>query len=201
MKKTILVVTLLAFLLVQLAGCASMNNTQQGAIGGAGAGALIGALVTKNSLLGALVGAGVGALIGAVAGNYLDKQTATRDQAMQKYTPEGEVRESSLTIEDANVAPTPVKQGDKVKSTVQYTILEPDASQLATIIETRSLVSGDSEVKKLSERNVTRDQGTCMSTFNFKVPKDIEPGDYTLVTTVSNGAQKQTARSPFTIKG
>lgn len=57
-------------------GCASMNNTEKGVVGGgligAGTGALIGNAV-GNTGAGALIGTGVGALSGALVGNSIDQ--------------------------------------------------------------------------------------------------------------------------------
>ncbi len=57
-------------------GCASMNNTERGALGGgavgAGAGALIGS-TTGNAGAGALIGGAGGALLGGLVGNSADK--------------------------------------------------------------------------------------------------------------------------------
>jgi outer membrane protein OmpA-like peptidoglycan-associated protein len=69
----------LAALLIALVGCASMNKTEQGAIIGAGGGAVVGGVIGKlagNTLLGALIGAAVGGAAGAYIGNYMDRQAA-----------------------------------------------------------------------------------------------------------------------------
>ena len=56
-------------------GQSSMSRTQQGALYGAAAGAVAGALFKKkNRGKGALVGAALGAAGGALIGNYMDKQ-------------------------------------------------------------------------------------------------------------------------------
>jgi outer membrane protein OmpA-like peptidoglycan-associated protein len=68
-----------AFLLLGLVSCASMNKTEQGAIIGAGGGAVVGGVIGKlagNTLLGALIGAAVGGAAGAYIGSYMDRQAA-----------------------------------------------------------------------------------------------------------------------------
>ncbi|HOA37192.1 MAG TPA: OmpA family protein [Flavihumibacter sp.] len=62
---------------ILLAGCKSMNNTQKGAVIGAGGGAAIGAVVGKaagNTGLGAIIGAVVGGGAGVLIGKKMDKQ-------------------------------------------------------------------------------------------------------------------------------
>jgi outer membrane protein OmpA-like peptidoglycan-associated protein len=78
MKKTIAGLCVAA-LVLGLAGCATMNKTEQGAIIGAGGGAVVGGIIGKlagNTLLGALIGAAVGGAAGAYIGSYMDKQAA-----------------------------------------------------------------------------------------------------------------------------
>ncbi|HEX6135218.1 MAG TPA: OmpA family protein [Longimicrobiales bacterium] len=60
-----------------LAGCSSLNQTQRGAIIGAGAGGAVGAAVgaaTGSTARGAIIGAAVGGVAGAVIGAQMDKQ-------------------------------------------------------------------------------------------------------------------------------
>jgi outer membrane protein OmpA-like peptidoglycan-associated protein len=71
--------TALLIIALMLAGCASsggMTDTGQGALLGAGGGALVGALVDMHGdpLAGALVGAAGGALVGALVGHHMDEQ-------------------------------------------------------------------------------------------------------------------------------
>jgi len=63
-----------------LGGCAGLNKTQNGALLGAGAGALGGQIIggdTESTVLGTAIGAAGGAL----AGNYADTQDQRRNQA------------------------------------------------------------------------------------------------------------------------
>lgn len=80
-RKTILALTGVAFL---MAGCTTVDtsngvktssNTKSGALIGAGAGAVLGALSNKNDRRkNAVIGAGIGALAGAGVGAYMDRQ-------------------------------------------------------------------------------------------------------------------------------
>jgi hypothetical protein len=64
--------------------------------------------------------------------------------------------------------------------------------------ETRTLI-GPQETIQLAEREVVRDQGSHTSTLKFTIPKDFPKGDYTLVTTISDGNHSQSARNPLRI--
>lgn len=70
-------VVMIAVLIVGLAGCASMNRQEKGAVIGAGSGGVIGGVVghyAGNTILGAIIGAAVGGAAGAYIGHYMDKQ-------------------------------------------------------------------------------------------------------------------------------
>jgi hypothetical protein len=69
-------------------GCASMNNTDKGALAGGAFGTAAGAVVgaaTHHPLLGAVVGGATGTAVGAVAGNAEDKAEARQKDAANAY--------------------------------------------------------------------------------------------------------------------
>ncbi len=196
MKKFIIIFVILSFSGLQFIGCATMSGTEKGALGGAAAGGLLGALVSKNKLLGAAVGAFAGAIVGGVIGNYYDKQVASRAEAAKKY--EYIAKEKKLEIEDSLITPKDISPGTTVESRVQYTVLDPVETQNIKIIETRTLANGK-EMIELSKRDVMRAQGTHLSTMKFTMPKDIDKGEYTLITTISDGEQTKSSKSPMNI--
>src|SRR5260370_40410339 len=71
---------ILGVAVVLSSGCASMNNTEKGALGGgalgAGAGAIIGSALGHHAGAGALIGGGLGALAGGGIGHGIDKSEA-----------------------------------------------------------------------------------------------------------------------------
>jgi hypothetical protein len=75
--------------LVLTCGCASMNNTEAGALGGgaigAGTGALVGNAVGHTGG-GALIGAGVGALSGGLIGHAIDDSEKKQDAKLAAAT-------------------------------------------------------------------------------------------------------------------
>jgi outer membrane protein OmpA-like peptidoglycan-associated protein len=63
--------------------CATMNNTEQGAVVGALGGALIGSLIgdsTGDAITGAIIGAAIGGAAGAFIGSYMDRQAVEMRQ-------------------------------------------------------------------------------------------------------------------------
>jgi len=199
--KHLLHAIVIGLVLVMAVGCANPSNaperssTEKGAIGGALIGGLFGAAVGGDSKS-ALKGALAGAAIGAIVGHYQDKQTANREEAARRYA----VRDNQprLEVESAANAPSRVERGGTVESQVGYTVLVPAPGQDVKLTEVRTLTRGQDSFE-LSRREVTRTQGTHASVFRFTLPKDLEAGDYTLVTTVSQGSLVKTVRAPLTV--
>ena len=63
-------------------GCASMNRTEEGAVIGAAAGGVIGAVIDDNTARGAIIGAVVGGTAGAVIGREMDQQAAELENSI-----------------------------------------------------------------------------------------------------------------------
>ena len=198
MKKVIASILVVSITAMQLGGCASTGatQTQQGAAIGAVGGAALGAAVSKNKGKGALVGALIGLLVGAAIGNYNDRQDATRAEAARRYNYDD--RGNKLVVEAATVAPQAVSRGGTFESTVQYTTLSPNNAEQVKLTEVRTLVS-DQETVDLGRREVVRPQGTHTSTAKVSLPKDLPKGNYTLVTTISDGRDTKTAKTPFAV--
>lgn len=194
MKRLIVIFVLFSFLALQLAGCTTTTGTGTGAAAGAVAGGVLGAILGDTR--GAIAGALAGAVIGAVIGSYYDKQVASRDEAVKRYG--YEAREEKLEIRDSLVSPHHVAPGSTVETHVQYTVLAPVEAQQIRVTETRILAIGNEKIE-LSKREVIRPQGTHISTMKFTMPKDIEKGDYALITIVSDGKQTKTVKNPLRV--
>ena len=194
MKRVIATTLVVSLSSLQLSGCAEMTTTQKGAGIGAMAGAVIGG-VAGGDRKSVLVGAALGAVAGAIIAHYQDKQTATRDEAERKY---GAVKQDKLEIDSSSLTPKDVMPGDKVESAVQYTALSANEAQQIKLTETRTLVNNKESVQ-LASREVTRAQGSHTSTMKFTLPQDMAKGNYTLVTTVSDGRNKRTVKDPLRV--
>lgn len=194
MKASTIILLIFFFLNLQLTGCETMGWTEKGAITGGAAGALIGALIGKGR--GAVIGAITGVVVGAVAGHYYDRQVMERTQAVKKYNYEG--REEKLEIEDSTIRPEAAMPESTVEAMVLYSVLTPDATQNIKITEIRTLANGKGMLE-LAKREVDRSQGSHLSTMKFTVPRDIAKGDYTLITTITDGMRTRTAKSQLKV--
>ena len=85
MKKTIVSLSVIAFGLSGLSGCANMSGTEQSTGTGAAIGAVAGALLGggHNTLRGAAIGAAVGAGGGYLWSKHMEKQKAEMERATQ----------------------------------------------------------------------------------------------------------------------
>jgi len=194
MKKLVIIFLIFSFLSLQLTGCETMGWTEKGAIAGGAAGTLIGAIIGGGR--GAAIGALAGVVVGAVAGHYYDRQVMAREDAARKYRYTG--REEKLEIDDSAVRPIEVAQGTPAEASALYTVLAPNPNQTVRITEIRTIVNGKERLE-LSRRDVVRGQGSHLSTMKFKIPEDMNKGDYSLITTISDGKQTRSSSAPVKI--
>ncbi|MBU1405051.1 MAG: glycine zipper 2TM domain-containing protein [Proteobacteria bacterium] len=184
----------------QTAGCvATTPSAERGGLFGAGSGAAIGAIAGQligGNTKATLIGAAIGAVVGGLVGSYIDQQNATRAEAAKKYQYDEKV--AKLEVESASATPDRVAPGSAIDSSVQYTTLSPNKEQQVAITERRVLV-GEQESFDLSERKVMREQGTHTSTAKVNLPKDLPKGNYTLVTTITDGQITKTSKTPFAV--
>jgi len=81
--KRIFGLGVLCMVLLFGAGCATMDKSEMGALGGAGVGALVGQAIGHNTA-GTLIGAGVGLGLGYIIGNEVDKSDTKKRQKVKK---------------------------------------------------------------------------------------------------------------------
>jgi len=194
MKKLLIIFVISSFLGLQLFGCANMTETEKGAAAGAVAGGVFGAILGDTK--GAIIGTFTGAVVGAVIGNYYDKQIASRAEAVRKY--KYNAKKIKLEIEDSLVVPQNIATGSTVEAYVQYTVLAPIETQQIKVTEIR-ILANEKERIELAKREVFRSQGTYISMMKFIMPKDIEKGDYTLITIISDGKQTKTIKNTLKV--
>jgi hypothetical protein len=200
MRRFIAGATAVALLAVGLGGCST--KMQSGASIGAGIGVATGAVVgaVLGGGRGAAIGAGAGVLIGGLVGagvgkHFDDKEERSRAQAAKivAYRPEqGHV----IVVSDTSVTPVPANVGDDVRVKVSYELLTPNAEQMVPITERWLVVHEGKPVGTAIVRPVQQKaQGGHSSTFKFTVNDDFLPGEYEVITTISNGATERQATS------
>ncbi len=71
---------------LSLSGCASLSNTEKGAVGGAAGGAVVGGVIGNaagSTAKGAIIGAILGGAAGAIIGQQMDKQAAELEKDLE----------------------------------------------------------------------------------------------------------------------
>jgi outer membrane lipoprotein SlyB len=169
-------------------GCETTGESAGlGALIGAGAGAVIGGAAGGGD--GALIGAAVGAAAGAATGAIVHDVRRSRAErvvapeqtaATYNYQPSAG---QSMVFEDASVRPAIARRGEFVEVRMQYALL--GAPNGASITERRVLLSNNEIFSQISAEEHTRNDGTWVSTQEFRVGENWQPGEYVIEQTVS----------------
>ncbi|MDQ7786326.1 MAG: hypothetical protein RDU01_01840 [Thermodesulfovibrionales bacterium] len=166
-----------------------------GMAGGCISGAALGAA------MGSIPGAMLGGMLGTAAGTFLDDYYARKalnedDELSRRKLKEDEQK---LVIRDSSVNPQQVATGGEATTHIQYSVLGPPESDAIEIKEKRDLFTKKEGTTPLSEKTVSRSQGTHRSSLTVKIPGSISRGDAVLITTISYGAQQATVQTPLKI--
>ncbi|HDP33775.1 MAG TPA: hypothetical protein ENN29_01555 [Candidatus Hydrogenedentes bacterium] len=167
---------------------------------GAGAGALAGGIIGHQSgrtVEGAIIGGLVGGVAGLIAHDIKARRMRTKaetEAAYENYTPaQGEM----LTLERSEVLPATVRPGEMAEASIQYALLGTGGG--VQVSEQRSLMRGDRMIADVSTHSFTRDDGTWVSTQPVRLPGNLEPGQYTIVTTVRTARSAISSQAQFTV--
>lgn len=199
MKKvtTILAASVVAVNGLMLTGCETAGGSGlSGAAIGAGIGAIIGNQ-SGHAGEGALIGAAAGGLTGLIVHDArARKQREARETAVEyDYQPaQGEM----LTFEEATVLPSAIERGNMAEASIQYALL--GASAGVEVVETRSLKRGSEVIAELSSKSYTRNDGTWVSSQQFRVSERLTPGTYTIVQTVRTAKSSISGTANFLVE-
>ncbi|MGH8773381.1 MAG: hypothetical protein ACREV2_19730, partial [Burkholderiales bacterium] len=103
-----------------------------------------------------------------------------------------------IEVEGGSVTPESVTAGATVESSVQYTALSSTEEGQVKVRETRML-EGNNGTVQLADREITRAQGSHTSSIKFTMPNDFPKGNYMMVTTISDGKQTKSIRTPLQV--
>ncbi len=179
------------------AGCQTYGGT---AATGAGAGALAGGIIGHQrgrAGEGALIGAALGGLTGLVVHDIRVQRARGREETVQEYNyqpAQGEM----LQFENARVMPSRPRPGTMADAEIQYALLGTQGNG-AQVTESRVLRRGNQTIAELSNNTFTRSDGTWVSTMPFRVPENLEPGEYTIYQTVRTSQSQISGNATFTI--
>ena len=166
---------------------------------GAGVGALAGGIIGHQSghaLEGAVIGAAVGGVTGLIAHDIKARRMRTKaeTEATYNYVPaQGEM----LTLERSEVLPATLRPGEEAEASIQYALLGTGTG--VQVSEQRSLMQGDRMIADVSTHNFNRDDGTWVSAQPIRLPSNLQPGQYTIVTTVRTARSAISSQAQFTV--
>lgn len=185
MKKILLKGTTAFLALTLILSCDAVknaNNTQKGAVIGAGSGAVIGGVIGNNvgkgnTALGAIIGAVVGGAAGGYIGNRMDRQA----ERIEEEIPGAEVKRVGEGInvtfnEDAGVYFDTNKSDVKGTSA---TTLDKLAGIFKEYPKTNILVEGHTDSAGSEEYNMKLSQQRAESVTSYLISKGISSGRFT----------------------
>jgi hypothetical protein len=198
MKKRVLCMLTVAAVsaAVVCAGCQSYGEAAGlGGVLGAGAGAIIGNQ-SGHAIEGALIGGALGAVTGLIVHDIKAKKQKSREATAQQYNYQPSQGEM-LTLESSQAMPSTVVRGNLIEASIQYALLGAGSTQ---VTETRSVNRGSQVVAEVSSKTFTREDGTWVSTQQFKIPENFEPGVYTVYQVVQTPQSRIMGSSSFTVQ-
>lgn len=193
---TLLLATVVCSIIIQGSGCQTYGEA--GGLGtalGAATGAIIGNQ-SGHAGEGAIIGGVLGGIAGLVAHDIKAQKAKSAQETAQQYNYQPSQGER-LTFERAEVLPNVVTPGNTIETTIQYALLGTGSG--TTVTETRSLLRGDQLVSDLSTSSFNRNDGTWVSSQEFRLPNNLSPGQYTILFRVSTNLSSISGRANFVV--
>lgn len=189
-----------------LSSCSGMNqdtgNQLLGALGGAAAGAGIGALATKGDPKAALIGAAAGAAVGWATVKlvqYYSEKTSTEEQEAKTYgyqPADGTV----VKIRGASAAPAQVSPGQKVTFETDYSVLAPPGTSSVAVQESWELSKDGKLITKMPVKTEQREPAGWQSRASIDIPSNAAPGTYVVRTRVEAGTSYDERLAAFVVQ-
>ncbi len=159
-----------------MAGCASLNNTERGAVLGAGTGGAIGAVIgnqTGSTARGAIIGAVLGGAAGAVIGRRMDRQAQELEGELGQGAEVSRVGEGiAVTFASGILFPF---NSDQVLPAGRSN-LDELAQSLQRYPETEVLIVGHTDDVGSDTYNMGLSLRRAESSKNYLVSRGIQPG-------------------------
>lgn len=191
---------------VMLASCSGVNsdagNQLLGALGGAAAGAGIGALATRGDPKAALIGAAAGAAVGWAAvklTQYYSQKTRTEEEEARTYGYQP-AQGTIVKIRNASAAPAQVAPGQKVTFETDYAVLAPEGTSSVAVQESWELSKDGAVVATMPPKNEQREPAGWQSKASIDIPSNATPGTYTVKTRVEAGTSYDERLAAFVVQ-
>ncbi len=205
MRKTVCLALVAALLLPVLQGCATTNQgarEHEGAVVGAGAGAVGGAVIggLVGGKRGAVVGGLLGALTGGILGNYHDRKEKGLAETRQAHAEYNTSQNARVKIEMIRSTPTVAAPGDTLEIQMTYAVLTPREDMMVPVRETREILFEGSRVGEATV-DIEREGGTWRSVVSITLPRNARPGSYRVLASVeTRGGGKDIEEITFRVR-
>ena len=173
MKKIVIIFTAVVMV---LASCKSLNNTQKGTGIGAVAGGVAGGLIFKNTAAGAIIGAAVGGAAGYAIGHHMDKQA----EAIKKAIPDAEVTRVGEGIEMTFNSALLFQINSAELSADAKTDLDKLSGVFVQYPETNILVEGHTDDTGSDDFNMNLSEKRAKSVSSYLTAKGIDAGRFSI---------------------
>lgn len=184
---------------VLLTSCATMEQSAGlAALGCAAAGGIVGGF-TGSAGLGAATFAGCGAIaaIGIYSYHSSQARTVQQDQKLYGYT--APVNSTEVKIRNATASPEMVKAGDKVKLTLDYSVMAPSNTENVDVTESMILKQDGKVLQTLSNKSVKRVLGGGISQVDFTIPSNMPAGTYVVEQKIQAGTSYDIRPTVFVV--
>lgn len=126
-----------------------------------------------------------------------DKEGGSRGDAVLKYGYRD--KHDEIFTDQPVVSPAVAKPGDSVRYELQYAVLSPQRDKRFVVSEI-VVLTGGGETTVLAKRESEKPQGMHISTLQFDIPKDLDPGTYKIISTITSGSLKKTVQGEFVVR-
>ena len=174
---------------LMLMGCASLSNTEQGAIIGAGAGGAAGAAIGKaagGTAEGAIIGAVVGGTAGAIIGQRMDRKAAELEEELENAEVERVGEGIKVTFDNAILFDF---DSAALRPTAEENLRE-FASSMQEFEGTEVLIVGHTDSKGSEEYNLRLSERRASSAADYLIEQGLRPSR---ITTMGKGESEPVA--------
>ena len=110
-----------------------------------------------------------------------------------------DARGTYFEVGRSTVSPRSVAPGGSLVLSVQYSVQTTNGGAPVRLTEAHALIV-DNEPVELRRQELVRTKGTHTATAKVTLPGTLSTGNYTLVTTISDGKISKTAKTTFAVK-
>ena len=174
---------------LMLMGCASLSNTEQGAIIGAGTGGAAGAAIGKaagGTAEGAIIGAVVGGTAGAIIGQRMDRKAAELEEELENAEVERVGEGIKVTFDNAILFDF---DSAALRTNAQENLRE-FAGSMQEFEGTEVLIVGHTDSKGSDEYNLRLSERRASSAAEYLIEQGLRPSR---ITTMGKGESEPVA--------